>query len=95
MSSEPQPYKEYDPEDLSLSTSMGSSIALFSLYPMIIEQLPLYMDYLSDFYYAPLPCISIVQQQYFVIGLLLGYFQASLLPTMIKLSKYGTKVDAA
>lgn len=65
MSSESKPFDGYDSEDLSLSTPMGSSIVLLSLYPIIRYQLNYCMDSLTLSYYTILPYLSFVQLQPF------------------------------
>lgn len=82
MSSESKPYEGIDLEDLSLSTPMGSFIVLLSIYLFIVEQLISNKNFLIYSCCNQLSHVNVNKNQFFVVGLLLSYFQDLTLPTI-------------
>lgn len=83
MSSGLIPYEDYTLENLNISMSMKLSIILLSLCEFVIEQLPLYENFLIKSYCALNSYLSMIQQKTLVIGLLLRYLQVLHLPFML------------
>ena len=71
MSSVLKPYEGFDPEDHSLTTPMGSSICLMSLYSQLKDNYHLYQDQIGHAYSTLHHLFSTLQILSLVIGPLL------------------------